>query len=59
MVKAFNTIFAQLIPKEARKADKIPVFIATNDEAAREFVTKLVRSLAFEPILLILNDVFS
>jgi NADPH-dependent F420 reductase len=50
VVKAFNTIFAELLPTEARKGRTVQVFIAGDDEAAKAKVADLVRSVDFEPI---------
>ena len=35
VVKAFNTIFAQLLPAEARQGKTLQVFVASDDEAAK------------------------
>ncbi len=35
VVKAFNTIFAELLPAESRKGRKVQVFIADDDEIAK------------------------
>jgi hypothetical protein len=50
VVKAFNTIFAELLPAESRKGRKVQVFIAGDDEAAKAKVSDLVKALAFEPV---------
>jgi NADPH-dependent F420 reductase len=50
VVKAFNTIFAELLPAESRKGRKVQVFIAANDETAKARVSELVRALGFEPV---------
>jgi 8-hydroxy-5-deazaflavin:NADPH oxidoreductase len=50
IVKAFNTIFAELHPTESRKGRRVQVFIAGDDEAANAKVTDLVKALEFEPI---------
>lgn len=50
VVKGFNTIFAQLLPREGRNRKALQVFLAADDEAAKDTVTTLATSLAFEPI---------
>src|SRR5262249_12660904 len=50
VVKAFNTIFAELPPTEARKGRKVQVFVAGDDEAAKARVSELVKSVEFEPV---------
>ena len=35
-MKAFNTIFAQLLPAEAREGRTVQVFVAGDDEAAKK-----------------------
>jgi predicted dinucleotide-binding enzyme len=49
LVKAFNTIFAELLPTESRKGRKVQVFIAGDDEAKAK-VSDLVKAAEFEPI---------
>ena len=49
VVKAFNTIFAELLPTESRKGRKVQVFIAGDDEAKAK-VSDLVKAAEFEPI---------
>ena len=45
VVKAFNTIFAQLLPSEAREGrDPVQVFVAGDDEAAKKAVSGLASS---------------
>jgi 8-hydroxy-5-deazaflavin:NADPH oxidoreductase len=39
--KAFNTIFAELLPTESRKGRKVQVFIASDDETAKAKVSIL------------------
>jgi predicted dinucleotide-binding enzyme len=50
LVKAFNTIFAQLLaagaPRKGR--GKVTVFVASDDEAAKASVTELAHSMGFE-----------
>jgi 8-hydroxy-5-deazaflavin:NADPH oxidoreductase len=43
-VKAFNTIFAELLPTESRKGRKVQVFIAGDDETAKAKVSDLVNT---------------
>ncbi len=50
VVKGFNTIFAQLLPREARNGKTLQVFLASDDKAAKDTVTTLAASLAFEPV---------
>jgi 8-hydroxy-5-deazaflavin:NADPH oxidoreductase len=51
VVKAFNTIFAQLLPREAR-ADRpaVQVFTAADNEAARQRVADFIAKAGFEPV---------
>jgi NADPH-dependent F420 reductase len=50
VVKAFNTIFAELLPAESRKGRKVQVFVAADDETAKAKVSELVQALEFEPV---------
>lgn len=50
VVKAFNTIFAQLLPAEARKGRSVQVFVAGDDEAAKKIVSDLVAKGDFEAV---------
>jgi NADPH-dependent F420 reductase len=50
VVKAFNTIFAQLLPAEARKGRSVQVFVAGDDEAAKKVVSDIVSKGDFEPV---------
>lgn len=50
VVKAFNTVFAQLLPREARAARPLQVFVAADDAAAKTKVTELAASAGFEPV---------
>lgn len=50
VVKAFNTIFAQLLPAEARKSRAVQVFVAGDDEAAKKVVSGIVAIGDFEPV---------
>ena len=45
VVKAFNTIFAELLPTESRKGRKVQVFIAGDDQMARAKVSDLVKAV--------------
>lgn len=47
VVKAFNTIFAQLLAPESRQGRAVQVFIAGDDEAAKSLVSNLVESIHF------------
>jgi NADPH-dependent F420 reductase len=51
VVKAFNTIFAQLLPAEARDGRApVQVFVAGDDEAAKKAVSDIVAKGGFEPV---------
>ena len=50
VVKAFNTIFAQLLPREARNAKTLQVFVAGDDAPAKKQVSLLAESIGFEPV---------
>lgn len=50
VVKAFNTIFAQLLPTEARKGRSVQVFVAGDDGAAKKVVSDMVTKGDFEPV---------
>lgn len=50
VVKAFNTLFAQLLPEELRQSNKLQVFIAGDNERAREQVAELATSVNLEPV---------
>ncbi|MBB3398787.1 NADPH-dependent F420 reductase [Rhizobium sp. BK060] len=50
VVKAFNTIFANLIPRQGRNEKLVQVFVAGNDADATARVRGLAEKLAFEAI---------
>lgn len=50
VVKAFNTIFAQLLPSESRAEKTLQVFIAADDVEAKATVSALVQSLDFDAV---------
>ncbi|KHN56141.1 NADPH-dependent F420 reductase [Pectobacterium fontis] len=52
VVKAFNTIFAQVLSEGAKFSQNatVPVFYATDSESAKEAVRKLIESLGFSPV---------
>ncbi|MGH6680309.1 MAG: NADPH-dependent F420 reductase, partial [Bradyrhizobium sp.] len=52
VVKAFNTIFSELLPAEARKGRSTPVqvFVAGDDEAAKKIVSEIIAKTGFEPV---------
>jgi NADPH-dependent F420 reductase len=50
VVKAFNTIFAQLLPAEARAGRTVQVFVAGDDEGAKKAVSDIVAKGGFEPV---------
>lgn len=48
LVKGFNTIFAQLLAAGPRLGDnQVPVFLASDDAAAKQVVSELARSIGF------------
>ncbi len=51
VVKAFNTVFAQVLSEGPRLGQgTVPVFVAADDAAAREVVKQLARSAGFDAI---------
>jgi NADPH-dependent F420 reductase len=50
VVKAFNTIFAPLLPREARTGKTLQVFVASDDAAAKARVSTLAQAIGFEPV---------
>jgi NADPH-dependent F420 reductase len=51
VVKAFNTIFAQLLPVEARTShEPMQVFVAADDDAAKKIVSNLAAKGGFKPV---------
>ncbi|WP_247315755.1 NADPH-dependent F420 reductase [Ralstonia pseudosolanacearum] len=50
VVKAFNTIFAGLVPAQAREGKQLQVFVAGDDAAATAQVRELARALGFVPV---------
>lgn len=50
VVKAFNTIFAQLLAPEARQGKTLQVFIAGDSADAKTRVQQLAASLGFDPV---------
>lgn len=50
VVKAFNTIFAQLLEREARHGKTLQVFVAGDDAIAKDVVCALTKSVGFEPV---------
>ena len=50
VVKAFNTVFAQVLGGEAAGAAKVQVFYAGDDEGAKRSVRALIESMGFEPL---------
>lgn len=50
VVKAFNTIFAQLLAPEARQGKTLQVFVAGDDAAAKASVSALATSIGFEAV---------
>jgi 8-hydroxy-5-deazaflavin:NADPH oxidoreductase len=47
VVKAFNTVFATLVPATAREGKRLQVFVAGDDSAATRMVRDLAQSLGF------------
>ncbi len=50
VVKAFNTIFAQLVPSTAREGKHLQTFIAGDDGEAKATVRELATKLGFDAI---------
>jgi predicted dinucleotide-binding enzyme len=50
VVKAFNTIFAQLIPSESRTGQALQVLIASDNVAAKRETSALAQLLGFVPV---------
>ena len=50
VVKAFNTIFAQLLPAEARTSKTLQVLVAGDDAAAKGEVSRLAKAIGFDPV---------
>ncbi|SEM54442.1 hypothetical protein SAMN05428989_4037 [Pseudoxanthomonas sp. GM95] len=50
VVKAFNTILAQLVPPEARVGRQLQVFLASDDDGARRQVAALATALDFRAV---------
>lgn len=50
VVKAFNTIFAQLLAPVSRQGKALQVFIAGDDVDAKATVTKIVQSIGLEAV---------
>ncbi|GJE58581.1 NADPH-dependent F420 reductase [Methylobacterium trifolii] len=51
IVKAFNTVFAQLLPSEARSGRvRVQTFVAADDETAKKTVFDLAAKGGFEPV---------
>ncbi|BES84827.1 NADPH-dependent F420 reductase [Pectobacterium araliae] len=52
VVKAFNTIFAQVLADGAKfsQNETVPVFYATDSESAKETVRELIDSIGFSPV---------
>lgn len=50
VVKAFNTIFSQLLPPEARTNQTLQVFVAGDDASAKASVAELAQSVGFEAV---------
>jgi hypothetical protein len=49
-VKAFNTVFAQVLGARPTGAARVQVFYAGDDDAAKRTVRSLIESMGFEPL---------
>ena len=50
VVKAYNTIFAELLPADARKGRTVQVFVAGDDEGAKKIVSDIVTKGDFDAV---------
>ena len=50
VVKAFNTVFAQVLGDRPASSAKVQVFYAGDDDGAKKAVRSLIESLGFEPV---------
>ena len=50
VVKAFNTIFAQLLPRDARNGKTLQVLVAGDIDVAKKQVSLIAQVLGFEPV---------
>jgi NADPH-dependent F420 reductase len=50
VVKAYNTIFAELLPADSRKGRSVQVFVAGDDEAAKKVVSDIVTKGDFDAV---------
>lgn len=50
VVKAFNTIFAQLLPVEVRQGKSLQVFVAGDNDTAKAQVSSLAKSIGFDAV---------
>lgn len=50
VVKAFNTIFASLLPQSARQTKTLQVFIASDDADAKAQVSQLAKTIGFDAV---------
>ncbi|SKC74323.1 NADPH-dependent F420 reductase [Paraburkholderia hospita] len=50
VVKAFNTLFAELVPARAREGRKLQAFVAGDNIAANAQVRDLAQALGFSPV---------
>lgn len=50
VVKAFNTIFAEQMDKGNVNGEPLSVFVASEDDQARETVMELARDMGFDPV---------
>jgi len=50
VVKAFNTIFAGLLPKDTRKTQTLQVFVASDSAVAKAIVSDLATSIGFQAV---------
>jgi predicted dinucleotide-binding enzyme len=50
VVKAFNTVFAQILGSDTKRETKVQVFYAGDDESAKKAVRSLIESAGFEAV---------
>lgn len=50
VVKAFNTIFAQVLSPESRSGKSLQVFVAGDDASAKASVSELAKSIGFDAV---------
>lgn len=50
VVKAFNTIFAQLLPLSARTTSQLQVFVAADNDKAKQVVINIAQAIGFSAV---------